>query len=398
MVRDTKSLMLDSTGRRIADGLKNLSMAMAMNDSRITALAEEELASGMIIEVIGIPTYVSDVSGYSEYGITETGWYAFCRIAAKGNATVTEDTTVTGAAGYIATEGADHIDLAVRFEVAAMSKPVTIDWVSYEETYIFKATDLAVRNLDYRTTFYVYDAAPFAIWSYTPATDATFVADKAYFILNDGEYTPAEVTAGETVPTVYYEQVISYELTADTAFADGKTYYTESDGTYTAATVTTGDPVTADTYYEQVINYVITEDATFQDGKTYYTLASNTYSAATVTAGATVPTVYYVHSKVRFEGLTRNVTYRLDEPVDCPSEFVLPVVSDDDHGCWFEIRLRHTGSFSSTLIPSDPDAKVASEHTQAETAGINMINLHYTNAGGVKLWRFMNTHSSIPTA
>lgn len=30
------------------------------------------------------------------------------------------------------------------------------------------------------------------------------------------------------------------------------------------------------------------------------------------------------------------------------------------------------------------------------TAGVNMINLHYTVVDGVKIWRFMNTHSGIP--
>ena len=27
---------------------------------------------------------------------------------------------------------------------------------------------------------------------------------------------------------------------------------------------------------------------------------------------------------------------------------------------------------------------------------INMINLHYTSVAGLKMWRFMNTHSSVP--
>jgi len=77
-------------------------------------------------------------------------------------------------------------------------------------------------------------------------------------------------------------------------------------------------------------------------------------------------------------------------------EFILPTVDNDTHGCWFEIRCRHNGSYSMTLTPPDDTVKIATEHTQAETKGLNMINLHYTNVCGVKLWRFMNTHSTIP--
>ena len=40
--------------------------------------------------------------------------------------------------------------------------------------------------------------------------------------------------------------------------------------------------------------------------------------------------------------------------------------------------------------------KIATEHTQAETAGLNMIDLHYSKVSGTKLWRFLNTHSTIP--
>ena len=71
-------------------------------------------------------------------------------------------------------------------------------------------------------------------------------------------------------------------------------------------------------------------------------------------------------------------------------------VEDDGHGAWYEIRLRHSGSFSSTLVVPE-GVKVATEHTQAETAGMNMVDLHYMSIDGVKLWRFMNTHSSLPT-
>lgn len=104
-----------------------------------------------------------------------------------------------------------------------------------------------------------------------------------------------------------------------------------------------------------------------------------------------------VHEKVTIDGLVCNVTYRLDDIVDCPMEFILPEIEDDTHGCWFEIRCRHAGEYSMTLVPPADDVYIANEHSQKETAGINMINLHYTVVDGVKIWRFMNTHSNIPT-
>ena len=445
----------------------------ALSD-RVSSLDTTPLAGATVIETVGIPVYVSDVSEYAAYNLTEAGWYIFARIAAETGTTVTEETTVTGAAGAILTVGAAFVDVAVRFGVAAVSQTVTVDWGTVEETFVFKATDLAVRNLDYRTTFYVYDAAPYVTWEYKPNTDAAFVGTE-YYVLNSGSYvraavkafdpvpadtyythayvltedetfqegktyytkegtvyTEAEVTAGESVTAntyyedqytlttdrefvgtkyyleangahaqaavkagescyVYYEDL--YTLTEDETFQTGKTYYTLEDNVYTQAEVTPGDPVTPDTYYEH--SYVQTQDEVFIEDKAYYTYNGTAYSAATVTAGEPVPDVYLVHAKVTFQGLVRNVTYKLDEVIDCGQEYILPEIEDETHGCWFELRLRHSGSFSSTLVPPE-GVKIATEHTQAETAGINMVDLHYTDVAGVKVWRFLNTHSSIP--
>ena len=118
------------------------------------------------------------------------------------------------------------------------------------------------------------------------------------------------------------------------------------------------------------------------------------YEEAYLVPGARIPE-NLDHEKVVIEGLVRNVTYRLDEIVDCPMEFILPEIEDDTHGAWFEIRCRHAGAYSMTLVPPE-GVKIATEHTQKETAGVNMINLHYTDVDGVKIWRFMNTHSGIP--
>lgn len=272
---------------------------------RVSSLNEQYLAVGKVVEAVGSPAYISDLSEYEEYGLTEPGWYVFARITAPIGAKVTADTTVNGAAGYIAEEGGDHIDVAVRFEVAAASKMVIINWGDGKETFVFRDTDLAVRNLDYRVTFYVYDADSFAKWSYKLAT-GSFAAETHYFVVRDGSYTPAEVTAGETIPN------------------------------------------------------------------------------------------YFVHSKLTFEGMVRNVTYNFNQTIDCPVEFILPEVTDEEHGFWFEIRCLFEGTYSMTLVPPSADVKIATEHTQQEQKGINMINLLYTSVAGAKVWRFMNTRSTIP--
>lgn len=273
--------------------------------ARVKAVEDDKTISVETFEVVGIPTYVSDPTGYTSYGLTEPGWYSFAEIRPKSGTDVDAGAvSVEGAAGWYVEDS--KVYAAVRFDVAAMSQPVTISWGEYTETIIFKATDLAIRNLDQRVTFYVYDADPFATWEYAATTDTTFVAGKKYFTKDGDDYVEAEVTAGEAV-----------------------------------------------------------------------------------TEG------YYVHSKVIISGLVRNVTYRLNQIVDCPMEFILPEIDDETHGAWYEIRCRHAGTYSMTLTPPE-GVKIATEHTQKETAGINMINLHYTVVDGVKIWRFMNTHSSIP--
>ena len=358
---------------------------------KITSLTDTAIAViGTVVHVLGIPTYVSDVSEYSKYGLTETGWYLFCRIEPE-NAAISTETTIEGAAGYSA--AADHIDIAVKFETAAMAQAVIVHWTADDtETFVFLATDLAIRNLDYRTTFYVYDIAEFATWTYKLTTDTAFVDGTAYFVKQDGEYVPAEVTAEDPVPA-YYIQVPTYTLTTDTTFAEGTNYYTLVNDVYVIAEVTIGDPIPADTYYILTMPYVQTEESVFAAGITYYTKQDGEYIQTDVTVGDPIP-AYYVHAKVIFEGMARNITYRCDTIIDCPIEFVLPVIDDDDHGAWFEIRFRHAGEYSTTLIPPAEDIKIATEHTQKETKGINMVDLHYSAVGGVKVWRFMNTHSS----
>lgn len=298
---------LDASLKDKADEVSRVSNALEPL-SRVSSLDSTEFAKGSAIETVGIPVYVGDVSQYASYGIQEKGWYIFARVDAPDGASVTAQTTITGAAGYIATVGAGYVDIAVRFGATAQSVSVEINWGAYTDKYVFKASDLAIRNQDYRTSFYIYDIAPYITWTYALTTDTAFVADKKY--------------------------------------------YTKDGDTYTLATVTTGEAVAADTYYN--------------------------------------------HSELHFEGMTPNVTYRLDEVVDCPIEIALPEIPEDGHGVWFEIQMRYDASRSCTLLPPE-GVKIGTAQTQAQTAGINTIDLQYTDVDDVKMWTLLNTHSNIPT-
>lgn len=363
--------------------------------SRITSLDNTKIVvSGTVVQAVGIPTYVNDndVSVYSEYGLTETGWYLFCRIA-SGNSNVksSAETTVEGAAGYIVSEG--YIDVAIRFEVAPMSQLITVRWNAEEqETFVFLAIDLAIRNLDNRTTFYIYDITDFVTWTYKLTTDTAFAASTAYFVKQDGEYVPAEVTAEDPVPA-YYIQVPTYTLTTDTTFAEGTNYYTLVNNVYVLATVTVGDPIPADTYYILTMPYVQAEDPTFIAGTTYYTKAEGEYIQAEVTVGDPIP-AYYVHAKVIFEGMTRNISYMCNTLIDCPIEIVLPEIEENGYGAWYEIQMRYAGTYSCTLTLPE-GVRPGTTATQAQTAGINVIDLHYVSVDGNKTWQLINTHTNL---
>ena len=95
--------------------------------------------------------------------------------------------------------------------------------------------------------------------------------------------------------------------------------------------------------------------------------------------------------------MIRNVTYRLNEMVDCPVEISVPAVPDDGYGAWFEIQMRFDGAHSVTLVPMDTTVKVGTAQTQSISAGINVIDLTYAAVNGVKMWTLLNTHTNIPT-
>ena len=45
-----------------------------------------------------------------------------------------------------------------------------------------------------------------------------------------------------------------------------------------------------------------------------------------------------------------------------------------------------------TLTPPSTDVKAATDATPKQNAGINIIDLHYANVAGSKVWRLINTH------
>ena len=274
-----------NTGRQASSGSKDLSAALdaaiasQVNNTRVLSLTETQLASGSVIEAVGVPEYVGDVTQYAPYGITETGWYIFARVLTKSGEAIEAGVTVDGADGSIITAGEDHVDIAVRFEVASMSKAVTINWGTYTETYIFKATDLAVRNLDYRTTYYVYDLAPYATWVYRRSADLVFSGTK-YYVMDNGEYVQAAVKARTPIPAdTYYTH--SYVMTEDTVFTDGVTYYTKEGTVYTQAEVVAGEEIPASTYY--VDQWTLASG--YFAGKAYYVDNNGTYEQIAVKAG-----------------------------------------------------------------------------------------------------------------
>ena len=275
---------------------------------RVTSLDGTRIvAHGRCVEIVGVPVYVADVSGYAAYGITETGWYAFAKVEGPDGARVTPETTITGADGSIAIPGEDHVCVAVRFDVAAQSREVAIGWGETTDELVFRATDLAVRNLDYRTSYYVYDISPYATWEYGEAV-GKYMRNVTYFDLVDGEYVPIEST--------------SYDINAD------------------------------------------------------------------------IPEGVYKHTKVVFEGMVRNVTYQMPDMIDCPIEFKLPDIPEDGYGAWYEVQMRYQGAYSMTLTPESSDVRAATDATQSQTGGVNIVDLHFADVAGAKIWRMVNTHSN----
>ena len=270
MSKVTKPVMLNETGIRIAEALENRNTT-----NRVVPLSGSKIETDNVITCIGVPEYVSDVSKYADYGITEKGWYAFARIYSTDGGRFV---SVTGAAGHIGDAGSNYVDVAVRFEVAASSKIVEVEWDIYTERFVFVANDLGFRNLDYRVTFYVYDADDFATWHYKRSTDAVFVGTK-YYTEHNGVYTQAAVKAHEHVPAdTYYTH--AYALATDEVFQDGTVYYTLEGGVYTPAEVVPGDPLVpeevdpAPVYY--VDQWTLTTDLCFV-GTRYYAEHDGTY-------------------------------------------------------------------------------------------------------------------------
>ncbi len=112
------------------------------------------------------------------------------------------------------------------------------------------------------------------VFTYAAAT-APFDADKTYYTLADGVYTPVEDPVEEALGTYFVRtgSYQEYQPTQDSEPLAGKTYYKQS-STYTV--VTSPSKAYIGTYAERTLdhyNFVQTQDDTIIGGKTYYTSA-----------------------------------------------------------------------------------------------------------------------------
>lgn len=175
---------------------------------RVESISGAELTDGTAFETIGCPEYISadKLADHSDYALTEEGWYVFTRIHGREGDYIGDDVSlITGVAGIKPPNYGDtYVDIAIKFDVASESQKVTIQWNDRVETFVFKSTDLAIRNLDYRVTFYLYNIDDYCTWEYQLATDATFVAGKGYYKLQNGQYVKQTVTTGASVPANTY--------------------------------------------------------------------------------------------------------------------------------------------------------------------------------------------------
>lgn len=189
--------------------LEEYKLSLEEGTDRVVSLsAKTAIAPGAnIIETVGSPEYLeeSDLSSYSEYGLTSPGWYVFAKINAKKETEVTSGFSINGVEGYkTPSVGDTSVDIAIKFDVLAESQLVTINWGKFTENFIFKSTDLAIRNLDYRVTFYLYSIDDYTTWEYALTTDTTFKSTQKYYTKNGDTYTLAEVTADAEVPADTY--------------------------------------------------------------------------------------------------------------------------------------------------------------------------------------------------
>lgn len=193
-------------------------LAIEEEKDRIISLSSQTKIApeAILIETIGAPEYVEekDLASYSDYNLTTPGWYVFARIKSKKGISITNGFSIEGVEGYkTPAVGATSVDVAVKFDVLAESQLVAINWGESTETFLFKSTDLATRNLDYRVTFYLYNIDDYTTWEYKLTTDSTFTDNQKYYTKNGSEYILAEVTTGESIPenTYYIHSGITFK-------------------------------------------------------------------------------------------------------------------------------------------------------------------------------------------
>ncbi len=109
-------------------------------------------------------------------------------------------------------------------------------------------TDLTKQNVAYYTQTFV------------PTEDEVFITGKSYFLYTD-EYVLATVTSGEAVTDGYFES--RFDVAGEVT--PGEKYFVSR---FVPVTVKAGDDATKYAYYTH--SFVLTEDTTFRAEKTYY--------------------------------------------------------------------------------------------------------------------------------
>ncbi len=193
----------------------------------------------------------------------------------------TPDTTIGSFIADFSVDGTYYVKSGTSYEV------VSGKYNPYDEYYVPKYDAESVTPGDSvpPATYYEY--------VYIISTDQNFIESKEYFLAEYG--VASDLTAGEVVPSnVFYEKTDgTYRQTesgAPNKFKIGTTYYTRS---YSPAAVTAGNTIEGE-YFEKGDGdtYALTADTVFSSTKTYYIAV---YTAASVVYGADIPSspLYY---------------------------------------------------------------------------------------------------------
>lgn len=131
------------------------------------------IADNNVYDVSGVPQYLTTEMAqlYTGKIDAESGWYWFGGVIAPNGMKVekqafqfygSKDAMLHGQPN----DGDDRITVAIRFDALGSPVGFHVKWNSTMQNadpFTFRCTDLAIRNLDYKTTYYVYNLEPYAV-------------------------------------------------------------------------------------------------------------------------------------------------------------------------------------------------------------------------------------------